>query len=524
EAVARAVRPPFAATIWELLAAGVAAEPQRVVLIVDGAPLTMQDLAIRAMAAATAITGAGVPPGGRVLAMLGNGIDHIALFLGAALAGAVFVPVNPDLRGPSLAHVLAKTAPDTAFVTADAAARLAETGCAVAPDRIVTCERWGDRFATSTDTERRQHRDWPLPGQNAAPDDLRAFLFTSGTTGPPKGVMVTERMLLASAAGTALASDCKNGDIFLMWEPIHHIGGCQIAVMALMHAVALVLVERFSASRLWDTVRRHGITKLHYLGGVLEILLKAEPKPDDRDHPVKLAFGGGCRPQVWRAFQQRFDIPIREVYGMTEASSFTTVNVDGVVGSVGTPVPWFDVALLDADATPVADGQVGEIVVESCHPGLFTPGYLDEPEATARLLQGGRLHSGDSARREADGHYWFLGRLSDSLRRRGENISAWEVETALAAHPQIAETAVTGVDAEIGEQEILCFVLMRAGATFNAAALSHWARANLPPHHVPRYWKHVETFERTPSQRILKNRLDRSLDDAFDAAPARERA
>ena len=284
------------------------------------------------------------------------------------------------------------------------------------------------------------------------------------------------------------------------------------------------MVKKFSASRLWPQVRAHQVTKLHYLGGILEILLKARPTNIDRDHSIQLAFGGGCRPEIWRDFEQRFGIPIREVYGMTEASSFTTINLDGPTGSVGTPVPWFDVEMLTSDGQEVSEGEVGEIVVTSHHPGLFTPGYRKAADATEQLLRNGRLHSGDLGRFDEDGNLYYAGRLSDSLRRRGENISAWEVETALVAHPYVAECAVVAVPATIGEHEILCFVIMADERAFNSAELCKWCRSAMPKHHIPRYWRHVDSFQRTPSQRIRKDLLDLDLTNAEDLADDRKSA
>ncbi|MCC0016912.1 MAG: AMP-binding protein [Rhodobiaceae bacterium] len=507
----RAATPPFAATIAGLLTQGARDEPDRTVLVADGHTVTVGELAHHARAIAADLVARGILPGDPVVTMLGNGANHCALFLGIALSGALWVPLNPEARGPSLAHALATTNPVLAFATRDAVARLREAGLNPCVP-VVESDGWAlqQRAPTGGIT---------LP--DIAPDDVRAILFTSGTTGPPKGVMVTERMLMASAAGTARACDCTDGDVLLMWEPLHHIGGSQVLVMALVHDVRLVVVERFSASRLWDQVREHAVSKLHYLGGILEILLKSPPTPGDRDHPVRLAFGGGCRIEVWRAFQLRFGIPIREVYGMTEASSFTTVNVNGQFGSVGTPVPWFEVDLLDEKGNAVPDGTPGEFTVASGWSELFTPGYLNAPDATARLKRDGRLHTGDLGRRDGDGNYYFIGRVTDSLRRRGENISAWEVEAALAANPAIAETAVVGVPAEIGEHDILCFVTMRDGHAFDPSALARWARDHMPRHHVPRYWKEVSDFPRTPSLRIRKDALDRSFDGASDTDPPR---
>jgi crotonobetaine/carnitine-CoA ligase len=507
-----ALRPPFAGTAGGLLLDTARNAPAQVLLVHEGREITVGALAAAACAAARALRGRGVGPGEPVLTMLSPGPDHIATALGIALADALWVPLAPDARGPSLAHALRVARPALAIVGPEAEAALREAGWRGPLER-----RDGWRWIPAEwQRAEWQRAEGPAMEPPRDADTHRAILFTSGTTGPPKGVIVTERMLLASAAGCALASDCTPGDAYLMWEPMHHIGGPQLLLMALAGQARLVTTRRFSASRFWGEIRHHEVTKLHYLGGILEILLKAEPRPDDRDHPVALAFGGGCRPEVRRAFEKRFGIPIREVYGMTEASSFTTVDLRGVPGAVGTPVPWLDVELVGPDGAALAGAAEGEIVVRPRQDGLLTPGYRGNPEATARLLRDGRLFTGDLGARDPEGNLRFLGRMSDSLRRRGENVSAWEVETALVAHPDIAEAAVVGVPSEIGEHDILCFVAMSHGTAFRPALLADWAGAHMPHRHVPRYWKQVESFERTPSQRIRKDRLDRSLSDAFD--------
>jgi crotonobetaine/carnitine-CoA ligase len=220
---------------------------------------------------------------------------------------------------------------------------------------------------------------------------------------------------------------------------------------------------------------------------------------------------------VWRAFQQRFQIPLREVYGLTEASSFTTTNREGLIGSIGKPLPWIEVSLVDEQGSEVPAGQVGEIVVRTKVAGLLTPGYLDDPEATARLLRGGALYTGDLARSDGHGGFSFVGRTKDAIRCRGELVSAWEVEAALLAHPEIAECAAVAVPAEIGEEEILVFVRASDDARDDPASLARWALENLPRRSCPRYWKVVEDFPRTPSARIAKTELSRDIGSAYDA-------
>jgi crotonobetaine/carnitine-CoA ligase len=500
-------------TIAGLLMAVAEQTPARDYVRIDRRTVGVGEIAGWAQDHAVSLGGVGIRPGDRVATMLGNGVNHLALFLGIALAGAVWVPINPEARGPGLAHVLSVVDPVRIYATDTAAEYLIAAGLDPKACPIVRTDGWGI-------PDRRPPGHLPTSAVQAAGGrsvDTRCIIFTSGTSGPPKGVIVSDRMLIAAATATAMASDCEPGDVYLLWEPLHHIGGVQAAVMALLRPVVLVAVQRFSASGLWPTVRAHGVTKLHYLGGILDILLEAPPTPEDKQHPVRLAFGGGCRTDARLAFERRFAIPVREVYGMTEASSFTTINHDGVVGSVGRPVPWFEVELVGTDGASVGDGQAGEIVVVPKCPGLLTAGYLGDIEATSRLLANGRLHTGDLGRRDRDGNLFFLGRMTDSLRRRGENVSAWEVETALADHPHIAEAAVVGVPAAIGEHDIMAFVLLRDGAPFDPAGLAHWSATALAPHHVPRYWKSVTAFPRTPSQRIRKDQLDKTTAGAWDS-------
>ena len=191
---------------------------------------------------------------------------------------------------------------------------------------------------------------------------------------------------------------------------------------------------------------------MHYLGGVIDILLKYPANPNDKDHSIQLAFGGGCSLSGWRAFENRFGVKIQEVYGLTEASGFSTINKSGKIGSIGKPYPYFEVKIVDDEGKPLEPGQIGEIVIREKEPGLITQGYLENPEATAKALRGGWLYTGDLGCYDEEGDFYYKGRKKDSIRRRGENISAWEVERVLNSHPKIQESAVMGVDADVGEQ------------------------------------------------------------------------
>ena len=201
---------------------------------------------------------------------------------------------------------------------------------------------------------------------------------------------------------------------------------------------------------------------------------------------------------------------------MTECSSVTTANLDGTLGSVGKPMPWFDVTIEgpDGEALP-ADAQ-GEIVVTSFLPGALTAGYLNNPAATATALRGNRFHTGDLGTLDEAGNLYFHGRMSDSVRVRGENVTAFEVEHVAAKHPHVEDCAMKGINADVGEQEIMLFVKARADTTLLEPDLSMWLEDRLARYQLPRFIKIVDDFERTPSQRIMKHKLPISTNDAWD--------
>jgi crotonobetaine/carnitine-CoA ligase len=479
----------------ELFRSIVTTEPARVFAIVDGAPLDFGVLDARSDAMALALRGLGAARGDRVAVMLPNGVEALALVFALAKAGLVWVPLNTALVGDGLRYILGHAKPRIVVTDGASVGALRQAGATMIVQPAALAAPTDGRFE----------------GAPPSPADDFAIGYTSGTTGPPKGVRVSHRMLRLAGEGVLLVSEARDGDVMFMWEPLYHIGGAQMVVVPLLRRAVLHLVPRFSASRFWDEVIAAGATHIHYLGGILQILLKQPVDPKERAHRVRVAWGGGAPAEIWDAVRTRFGVELRECYGMTEASSFSTANRNGAQGSVGTAMPWFEVTLFGPP------GERGEIIVRARDPLALTQGYLDNPEATAKALRDGALHTGDSGSFDAEGNLHFHGRLSDSARVRGENVGAWEVESVAAQHPDIADCAMIGVAAEVGEQEIKLFVQPKPGVALDPAALSAWLEGRLARHQRPRYIAVVEGFERTPSQRIMKHRLSRATEDAWDA-------
>jgi len=504
-------------TIRELLEYRVEHTPEFVFAVHQDKEISFSTLGACVNRLANGLNEAGIAAGESVAVMLHNHPDHIFTLFAIASLGAVWVPINTNLKGQSLAYIIKQSSPSALIVDAEFWDRVEPV---VTDNRIeiiiLRNHSMASKRANVLDFAAVAQGNHNPPPTKPTLDDLRCISFTSGTTGPPKGVLMTERMLRSCATGAAIASDVCPRDIFLLWEPIYHSSGAQMCILALMEPISLVIVPGFSASRFWDLIRKHKVTKIHYLGGIIDILLKQPSGLNDKNHCVRIAFGGGCRKESWRAFEQRFGVKIQECYGLTEASGFTTVNTSGKVGSIGKPYPYFDVQIVDDDGVPLKVGQTGEILVREKESGVITQGYLNNQEATPAALQGEWLHTGDIGRYDEEGDFYYMGRKTDSIRRRGENISAWEVESVLNSHPDIKESAVIGVDAEIGEQELKAFVVCAAGTTIEPLDIIRWCEARMPHFQIPRYLAFVGGFKKTPTERIRKETLSRDTIDCWD--------
>lgn len=472
--------------------------------------LTFADLSAQADTMAFRLAEAGAQPGDRILVMMQNGPAALALVHGILRAGMIWVPANPALVGDGLAHAISLVEASLIICDRDVVSAIEACGAPSRLGMIVV-----DDISAPPPTPHRY--DGPTP----SPRDIAALMFTSGTTGPSKAVMVTHQMLELAAQSVAYCASLEKGDDLYLWEPLYHIGGAQVIVLPILHDVTLTMRDRFSASTFWEDVSKSRCTHIHHLGGIVQILLKQPPSEYDKKHNVRIAWGGGCSPDAWRPFEERFGVELRECYGMTEASSLTTCNIEGVVGAVGRPLPWFTVEVKNEAGISLGRGEGrGEIVVNTDLPGAIFPGYYRNVEATAKALRNDGFYTGDLGSWDEHGMLRFHGRMGDSIRVRGENVSAYEVESVANRHPSVSESAMVGIPAEIGEYDIMLFVRPDVGAEIAPEELSAWLAERLAPYQRPRFISRIAGFPKTPSQRIQKHRLPRHPTDLWEQQKA----
>jgi carnitine-CoA ligase len=322
-------------TIRELLDARRKADPEHIYCRSGEGRLSIGSLWSTANRFANGLLSVGVKPGDRVAVMLPNDFDYVTAFLAMARIGVCQVPININLKGSSLEYIIEHSALRGIITDVRFMEQLAPV---LRPENAPLVIVRGVPIGTGP----RPFHEIVARGLNLPPpvtttqEDTLLISYTSGTTGVPKGVLVSDKMLQAAGWAAARLAETRPGDTLYFWEPIYHIAGCEVLILALLEPVTLALAERFRLSRFWPEVRETGSTHIHYFGGVLPLLCKEPPSPLDREHKVRIAWGGGCPLQFWRPFEERFGIRVRECYGMTEASSFTTLNTEERLGSIVT--------------------------------------------------------------------------------------------------------------------------------------------------------------------------------------------
>jgi crotonobetaine/carnitine-CoA ligase len=473
----------------------------------DGTTWTAQQTRQRMEAAAELLAGAGIEFGEHVGVWLPNGPELLQLWLGCAYLGAVFVPLNTDYRGNMLGHVLRECRPRLLALHPQLLERL-EAVADDLPERLLVCGG-DDTTAAGLPAGVAVSVVDPLPASAGhvpgaaalGPWDTLMVIFTSGTTGPSKGVVCPYGHIYSTAQATY--GYLEASDTMLTELPIFHVGGAASVVAALANDAGLALYSGFSTRDYWERIARVGATATSGLiGSMADFLAAAPASPRDPDNTLRIVTLM-LTEQAMRV-ARRFDFQTLSGFNMTELSGPLITELDcGIPGSLGRPRAGCECRVVDDHDMPCAAGETGELVVRSEHPWTLFAGYLNRPDATAQAWRNGWFHTGDLVRQDSEGNYFFVDRKKDAIRRRGENVSSAEVEAEVLTHPDVVEACAVAVPSELAEDEILVAYVGRDGSP-PPRELAEFLIPRMPHFMVPRYYRSMPSLPRTPTNKVRK--------------------
>ncbi|GAB4347449.1 MAG: ATP-dependent acyl-CoA ligase [Gammaproteobacteria bacterium] len=491
---------------------------KRLFQIIDGESRSYAECDREASRMANYLASLGVGVGDRVAVFLPNGLAFCQAWLGIARAGAVMVAINTEYRGAFLRHALANCRTRVVVCDAGYLERIAEIEADL-PDLQTVVVAGGE-----TPSPFRRLRTRPLDEFLASPDsdpgievtyrDDACIMYTSGTTGPSKGVLMPHAHLYLFGLGTIEHMGLSREDIFYIVLPLFHANGLFMQLYATMIAGASAVIRRrFSAGEWLNDVRRHGATITNMLGAVSAFVLNQPPTDHDRDHRLRAVGVAPNSPDLDAAFRERFGVgEVFGLYGMTEVNIplYTEAGVRRP-GSCGkTWERYYELRIVDPETDEeLPRNEVGEIVVRPRQPFGFMSGYDGMPEKTIEAWRNFWFHTGDAARMDEEGYVYFVDRIKDCIRRRGENISSYEVENVVAAHPDVADVAAAGIASEIegAEEEVMVWVVAQPGRRIDPRALIEFCTPRMPRFALPRFVEVTDSLPKTPTGKVQKHLL-----------------
>jgi len=453
----------------------------------------------------------GVGPGQPVAVMMAGGLDFVRAWLGLTRLGAVAVLLNTELTGAFLRHQLTNCGAALAVVDAALLPAVREVAAGVPGlQRLVVSGDATDAEALPRwdDWRRAAPHDGPLP----RPRDIACVMYTSGTSGPAKGVLMPHAHCYLYGRGTIESIGLGPDDRYYIVLPLFHANGLLMQLAATLIAGCVAVVRpRFSAGAWLDDVRRHRITATNCLGAVAAFIVARPPNPHDRDHRLRVLKSAPNPPELEAVFRERFGVPeVTSGYGMTEVN----IPVWGRLGQRALPgaAGWvydryFEVVVADPETDrPLPAGQLGEVLVRPKVPFGFMAGYHAMPEKTVEAWRNLWFHTGDAGTLSADGQLTFIDRIKDCIRRRGENVSATEIEGAVGTLEGVAEVAAFAVPSDIagGEDEVMLALVPVAGASLDPAAVAAYADGVLPRYARPRYVSVVDALPKTATGKVQR--------------------
>ena len=511
---------PHDDTPMSLLETRVRMLPDKELIVFQGRSYSYAEVLRETQATAHALAARGVAAGDRVGVISANHPSTVFIFFALAHLGAIMVSVNADYGVAEVRYVF-NHAGVCGVIAAPEALATARSACAeMTPAPWFALNQPGDGDAPLLCAVGSAAAVAPLPSA-ATPDSTCILVYTSGTTGFPKGVMHSQKNLVMAGEGFVQRMRLQPDERLLCVLPMFHVNAIFYSLAGSIAAGATLILEpRFSASRFWEVAHATGATEVNTIAAGSGILMRRPRSEYMPGHALRKMFGAPFDAETYRVFREEFNLPhVIEGFGMSEIPGAMNNPFDGErrVGSMGKPslhpdpaIKLTETKIVDADGNTVGDGVIGELAVKT---PIIMRGYFNDPEQTRNAFRDGWFMTGDLAWHDKDGYYWFVARKKDIIRKRGENISGAELDRVIGHHPAVLEAAAIPVPSELGEDDILTAVVLRDGMQVSAQEIADWCRERLTAIKVPRYVTFVEALPHTPTHRVekFKMRQDKSL-------------
>ncbi len=486
--------------------------PGKVAVITAHEQMTYDQLDERVNRVGNALEAMGVTKDDKVCVMLPNIPEFLYAWWGNAKLGGVTVPLNTALKGEGLAYIINHSDAETIILSHRYVSALEEIRGALSQlKRIIVLGPESRRAANlphgALDFVELLTAPATSPLKEVWSEDIDSIMYTSGTTGLPKGVIHRHARCYGGFV-LPIMTGYTGQDVVYNTLPLFHIGGQNMVWMALVADTTVALAERFSASPFWNDVRQYRATFTLFLGAMIPILHKQPPRHDDHDNPLRVALSAAAPRTIWEEFEQRFHVKIVELYAQTEGGFLLNADArtEGKVGSMGKPSAAFEMKVVDEQDGELPPGAVGELIYKPAGDASLTE-YYKNPEATAEKTRGGWIRSGDLAYQDVDGYFFFVDRKNDFMRRRGENISSFEVEKIINGHPQVLESAAYAIPSALGEDEVMVAIVLQPDAELDQVDLIQYCEEHMAYFMIPRYVRVVDAFPKTGTERTMKYQL-----------------
>jgi crotonobetaine/carnitine-CoA ligase len=515
--------PPPQRTLPAMLRRGAEHGGARALAAIGDVSWSFNDACDAAGGRGATLRAAGVARGDRVLLMCGNRIEFLEAFLGCGWIGAITVPVNTASMGPQLEYFLADSGAQLLVIEAQFLPRLATADLSHTALRAIWVVGAAEPAVSALPCVAWPPRGGPIDAAAVQAGDPLAILYTSGTTGPAKGVVCPHAQYHWWGVNSARVLGVRSDDVLCTTLPLFHINALNTFAQALMAGCRAVFETRFSASGFWPAMQAAEATVVYLLGAMVPMLLAQPQSNAERAHRVRIGLGPGVPGAAATAFEARTGVTLLEGYGSTETNFAIACTLDaprrGVMGWVQ---PGFDARVVDENDVALPPGEPGELVLRADEPFAFASGYFGMPEKTVEAWRNLWFHTGDRVIRDADGAFHFVDRIKDAIRRRGENISSFEVEQVLLSHPAVASAAVYAVHSELAEDEVMAALVLRDGQRVDPIELATFCEPRLPYFAIPRYIELMSDLPRTENGKVQKYRLrERGVSAATWERPAR---